>query len=46
MILDVWFVFRLAALEEKSSQSNGEKVEVLMKRLQKKADEIVNLENW
>lgn len=35
----------LAALEEKSSHSNGEKIEVLMKRLQKKADEIVNLEN-
>ena len=40
------FLFRLAALEEKSSHSNGEKIEVLMKRLQKKADEIVNLENW
>ena len=38
-------VFRIAALEEKSSQSNGEKVEVLKKRLQKKAEEIINLEN-
>ena len=32
-------------MEEKSTQSNGEKVEVLSKRLQKKADEIISLEN-
>ena len=36
---------RIAKLEERSSQSNGEKIEVLMKRLQKKADEIIHLEN-
>ncbi|XP_065068071.1 protein Daple-like isoform X1 [Rhopilema esculentum] len=35
----------IAKLEERSSHSNGEKIEVLMKRLQKKADEIIHLEN-